>query len=63
MRVSLENERHLWPYNLRWTMAMMTRLEAMAVSRKPVHAIAFEFDTTETDIRTVCQRNNIYIWR
>lgn len=53
---------HQYPHlNLRWSLADMDRLQALAAARKTVSQIAFEMDTTEVEVRRLCERNGIWV--
>lgn len=54
-------EKARWPYNLRWTVAMMDEIAADAGKGVGASVLAWKHDTTEVDIRAVCERNGIYL--
>lgn len=56
-------EKARWPLNLRWSVADMDKLQDSAKRGYGASALAFMFDTTEVEIREVCDRNAIYINR
>lgn len=58
-----EMERRAPHLNFRWTMADMWKIEEMARAGKSADHIAFEVDATSNEIKEVCKRNGIYLWR
>lgn len=60
---SRETERFTAHLNLRWNMADIDRIEALAVARNSAQHIATVMNCTSAAILTVCRRNGFAIGR
>ena len=58
---TLDLQRKYPHLNLRWNMAQMDRMQERARGGASVDELAFEFDTTITEINALARRNGFHV--